>query len=1047
MITKLSLLLLLIISPVLCHAQKEYQEKNYIRQFTDENGLPQNSINGIAFDNVGFIWLASQGGLVRFDGQQMVVYSKATLGVDSDRFVKLKRDGRSAILYAVNEYNQLVAIWDGHASRERRYESERALDLATLSENLHIDFSKTTEGNNKYRIITDTPGHYFVYANQKVSFFVGGKLFTSVPFSGDPYFDPFPSEPSVRRNVIEQTKSKICVDNFMVIGGHLFYHLGSEGTQLLRFSENGTTKVGLYGDIVRDPSFRDAGKVRIITNKMTAQAFAVLNKRIYYITYARNSDVLNTRLLVEDFDIDDNLVYRMLFDENNMSLFLGSFSKGLILIQPKAFRVIHNKNQKNFHDVYYSHLPFLESSVIIPDGDILGNDPKRPEDGMGFRMDPPTHRMSMAKDVKGRYWIAKKNYLYRLASNASKQEARWTFDKYPKNIYEGPDGKIWIGFKTGEIAYMEPGAGASDKPITLTKLKSEPTFVYQDKPGRIWLGTQSGLYRYDLSLKKLYAVEGLSRKTVRSIFASTPDQLWITTYGDGIYLLEGGKLTKMPLDEKGYLLHAHYIMPDKQRHFWIPTNKGLFRAAEKDMLAFAHGNIENVFYIYYNRENGFFTNEFNGGCQPCGIELGDGTYSLPSMSGLVWFRPARVPVPNLTAPMVFEHLKMDDTMLPLADTIKLPYNFMRLMFDVKSPFNGSSENLEMNYAVTKKNAVKRSWKRIGSDQHVDIFGLSTGTYHVTVRKIIGFGGRYLDKSLVLVVEQAWFLSWWFIFLVSIALVLLFTVLIKWRLLSLTQRNQMLSRKVEERTKHLTKALNDLKASDDALQMQLHIQMQIIGVINHDLHSPLHYLSKHVPDFLEKITPYLPDTETVRLGSAISKSTVKVYSLADELLKFIKATYNTRGKITYENVSLEDVLERKALFFAEIAKENQTSLFVRCEPGLMVKTNYVMLEILIHNLLDNALKHTYGQEVRISSERDENNNIVITISDTGFGMYADIVDWLNNDSMHGKEGKEIAVPANLGLGLIMVKEIAVLLGLLIFAESSSKGTKIGLRFID
>src|SRR6185437_11776316 len=45
-----------------------------VQHFTDDNGLPQNSINDLLFDGNGFLWLASQVGLVRYDGSSFQLY-------------------------------------------------------------------------------------------------------------------------------------------------------------------------------------------------------------------------------------------------------------------------------------------------------------------------------------------------------------------------------------------------------------------------------------------------------------------------------------------------------------------------------------------------------------------------------------------------------------------------------------------------------------------------------------------------------------------------------------------------------------------------------------------------------------------------------------------------------------------------------------------------------------------------------------------------------------------------------------------------------------
>ncbi len=46
-----------------------------IRHWTTSNGLPQNTINGIFQDSLGYIWMATNEGLVRFDGKQLRLLS------------------------------------------------------------------------------------------------------------------------------------------------------------------------------------------------------------------------------------------------------------------------------------------------------------------------------------------------------------------------------------------------------------------------------------------------------------------------------------------------------------------------------------------------------------------------------------------------------------------------------------------------------------------------------------------------------------------------------------------------------------------------------------------------------------------------------------------------------------------------------------------------------------------------------------------------------------------------------------------------------------
>ena len=46
-----------------------------IVHYNSDNGLPQNSIDAMSFDKNGFLWLATQMGIVRFDGQHFREYN------------------------------------------------------------------------------------------------------------------------------------------------------------------------------------------------------------------------------------------------------------------------------------------------------------------------------------------------------------------------------------------------------------------------------------------------------------------------------------------------------------------------------------------------------------------------------------------------------------------------------------------------------------------------------------------------------------------------------------------------------------------------------------------------------------------------------------------------------------------------------------------------------------------------------------------------------------------------------------------------------------
>ena len=68
------IIILLTLTATSALPQSELANGYTIQHFTDENGLPQNSINDLLFDKDGYLWLASQVGLVRFNGSSFKLY-------------------------------------------------------------------------------------------------------------------------------------------------------------------------------------------------------------------------------------------------------------------------------------------------------------------------------------------------------------------------------------------------------------------------------------------------------------------------------------------------------------------------------------------------------------------------------------------------------------------------------------------------------------------------------------------------------------------------------------------------------------------------------------------------------------------------------------------------------------------------------------------------------------------------------------------------------------------------------------------------------------
>src|SRR5215471_12966664 len=76
-----------------------------VQHFTDENGLPQNSINDLLFDKDGYLWLASQVGLVRFNGSSFRTYYPNDKAVMESNIVSLGKDEQGQVFSETQDHH------------------------------------------------------------------------------------------------------------------------------------------------------------------------------------------------------------------------------------------------------------------------------------------------------------------------------------------------------------------------------------------------------------------------------------------------------------------------------------------------------------------------------------------------------------------------------------------------------------------------------------------------------------------------------------------------------------------------------------------------------------------------------------------------------------------------------------------------------------------------------------------------------------------------------------------------------------------------------
>jgi two-component system phosphate regulon sensor histidine kinase PhoR len=130
--------------------------------------------------------------------------------------------------------------------------------------------------------------------------------------------------------------------------------------------------------------------------------------------------------------------------------------------------------------------------------------------------------------------------------------------------------------------------------------------------------------------------------------------------------------------------------------------------------------------------------------------------------------------------------------------------------------------------------------------------------------------------------------------------------------------------------------------------------------------------------------------------------------------------------SFKSVFLEEQLDRIRSIYQPIADKKEIRFTVDVTPpGLVYETDEGKMDLVLGNLVDNALKYTrQGGEVRVSA-REEDQSVVIDVRDTGIGIPRTDVDrvferFYRVDRARSREA------GGTGLGLAIVKHVVEIL---------------------
>jgi len=965
------------------------ERDNYdIRQYTSENGLPQNSATALLLDKNDFLWIATQNGLARFDGRRFRIYDKFnTPAIQSSRFWVVAESSQRDVLIG-STFDPAVIYKVG---------PDYKVDLDTARSRLPHKFL-----HSNARGVFDCTPLYKSYAGDanagistllhrltsSSSFLVLNDNEVVVRDSTNEWYYLNNTTPQIHRLPIP---AKDADRHVFALHGLFCAFSQKEGWRF--FSHGRETAVQVDESVNRLTRLWAAmSQLPLILGPGGDQVIARQGNDIYELTLHKG--VLKAELIFEDLKVLDKVIATsFLHDRKHRRLFVATVTTGFLMVTKRLFRTLNFKTPDRLDNAVKALLLLPRKKILTQKG-IL----ERKPDGNQFlftrELQPDGNCFYRARD--GSIWASKDQRLHIYDSTFTKILAvdSLTLDSYISCIYEDAARNIWVATLTS-LLKMEKG---SLKYV----VRRHPHFINHTiesitevSPARLWIASRNGIYNYDVAADSISERPVLANVYARSFYRAKDNSLWIATYGNGYYKFHEGRFVALPMDQRSYLSTSHTFVEDGLGFFWISTNHGLFRVRKKDLDDFAVGRNNSPYLYYIDKSYGFNTNEFNGGCTPPSQVDEEGNFYFPSLDGIVYFNPASLHAEMPDRSIFVDQFFVDTTSLDYGRTHSIRPDFHRLVVEVATPFYGLEENLKLEYTLDSGGG---KWYPVSRDGRITINRLPHGKYALLVRKHnAGEGERFTHMTIPFEVLPHWYNTWFFYIAAALVIGSVLYMLYKLRIRILHRKNIRLQERVDERTAELAQSTV--------------IKERLLSVIMHDIRSPM-FSQAVLIDHLHTNLHKMRETQLNEMFLLLKDSTNRICQLSTDFLVW----YESQDKgfsVRSETIELSGFIKDNTVIYESIAVRKGLSFEWSIPAGLALVSDRNILAIVIRNLVDNAVKYTNVGSVGISAFH-QNGEMRIRVKDTGQGMPASKIA----EIMSYREEEATAMLSTFGYRFIM-----------------------------
>lgn len=1001
----------------------------YFKTISIKDGLPGSTINDIVQDSLGFIWIGTNDGLCRYDGNEFKIFKNSTSNENSltgNYIHKLKLD-KKGNLWIITENG--LNYFDLKSHRIERYSSDE--NSKSIIDNSATSLIETKNGDiyvglfynglniksPENKIFKKVKGNFSGNSINSMVQIGEKKLAIGYTYNG---VDIYNTETGRVTPIEKLFKNRLASKNINT----LIYHENEiwagtkNGISCLNML-NGKLKNFEYSGL-SDTFIKDRDVLSLMIDKT---GYLWIGTRNNGLTIVHKNDILEYGKNAKYYHYTNNynkgsLSYRTIscmFTDNKSNVWLGTHGEGVNFAEDRYSRFMlleHQKGEK--YSLSYNKVWGLaedKSGNIWLGTDGGGINVWNPvTNGIKYFTHNPDNKNSLSDnailcidaDPSGDIWLG----TYRGGLNRYDSK-RKIFKHYrqgseiPKDdvrcLYRDNKNNLWVGLNQGGILKYNSERDNFDIIKGLEQLDVR-AIVRQEN--YLWIGTYgNGLVKYNLTQQKVEPITFKSGKfqtnIVFSLLFTDPDKLWIGTRLGGIYHYNLSTDTLSVLTETNGLVNntVHAMLFDNHKYIWLTTNRSISRL-----------NIETLKFQNFDYNYGVQSAEFHNGS---GIITKKGMFCFGGINGMNYFYPDKfldtksfseiqfTELKVLNSEVLPENSKIINQSIEYNPTVNLNYN--DAVVSVKFQLIGYPFSKNINYQY-KLSGYDKTWINSGKKNSAVYKKIPPGEYELKVRTTSQGENIKNKASLKIVVKPPLWKTIWAYIVYIIILAYIVRSIFRYRVNRFKIKNELA---YQQRIRNKENKIHNER-------------LEFFTNISHELRTPITIINCALDEL--SVSGGSGTDKKRSLNAAISNSN-RLMELINKLLEF-RRTETGMMSLNVKNVNLNMFLPDFLQGFREVANQKH----INFKLTLPIENIWLWIDpdkfsIILNNLLSNAFKHTpESGVVQLSIDEDE-FNIIIKVSDTGSGIPNNI-----KQKIFKRYFKTDSESTSTGIGLALTKSL-------------------------